>query len=262
MTDGRRQLKQFKRAGHFKVWPFLTTAEYKTALFLLVGFCTGCVAPRAPETPDAQLADSLRASDTAAVLALAAEFGIPNPAGIRYRFLNPSGQLVGCPVLTVESPVTVDGNRHSWVELVVRRKGRDTGGHRCQVPDPSGATVKHLERWVASSAERTEQTLWRVYDGDWHADITLGTNVSYDSATLIVQAVRRRTLVNRIPAVLRRLFGDTLPVVGAGDIQVITKDRREAHVYQVRTGQWRGSVLYVSIVAGQVLVHNVGSWIS
>jgi hypothetical protein len=233
-----------------------------TRVFPLVAFCLGCVSPRASEMPPAHLADSLRASDTVAVLALAAEFGIPNPAGIRYRFMYPSGQLVGCPVLTVESPVTVDGNRRSWVELVVRRKGRDTGGHRCQVPDPSEATVKHEARWVASSAERTDQTLWRVHDGDWQADITLGTNVSYDSATLIVQAVRRRTLVNQIPAVLRRLFGDTLPVVDASDIRAITRSHRETHVYEVRTGQMHGYVLSVSIVAGQVLVHNIGSWIS
>lgn len=238
------------------------TRRTVTRVLLLVGFCMGCVAPRAPDLSDAQWADSLRASDTAAVLALAAEFGIPNPAGIGHRFLYPSGQLVGCPVLTVESPVTVDGNRRSWVELTVRRRGRDTGGHRCQLPDPSEATVKHHERWVASSAERSEQTLWRVHDGDWHADITLGTNVSYDSATLIVQAVRRRILVNQISAVLRRLLGDTLPLVDAGDIRAITKNRREAHVYEVRTGEWSGRVLYVSIVAGQVLVHNVGSWIS
>jgi hypothetical protein len=233
-----------------------------TRLFPLVAFCLACASPRASEMPAAHLADSLRASDTAAVLAVAAEFGIPNPAGIRYRFMYPSGQLVGCPVLTVESPVTVDGNRRSWVELVVRRKGRDTVGHRCQVPDASEGTVKHEAGWVASSAERTDQTLWRVHDGDWQADITLGTNVSYDSATLIVQAVRRRTLVNQIPTVLRRLFGDTLPVVDASDIRAITRSHREPHVYEVRTGQMHGYVLSVSIVAGQVLVHNIGSWIS
>ena len=204
----------------------------------------------------AQRADSLGASDTAAVLALGAQFGIPIPARMGRAF----GWLVGCPVITLESPVTVDGNRRSWVELQVRRRGRDTGGHRCQVYAPSGATIKHHDRWVASSAERIERTLWRVHDGDWHTDIALGTDVSYDSATLIVQAVRRRTLVNQIPAVLRPFLGDTLPVVDAGDIRVIERNPRELQVYDVKTGQRSGYVFHVSIVAGQVLVHNIGSW--
>ena len=229
-----------------------------TRLLLLAGLCVGCVPPGAGAGPAAQVADSLKASDTAAVLAVAAQFGIPTPA----RFGHPFMQVVGCPVITLESPVTVDGNRRSWVELLVRRKGRDTGGHRCQLYAPSGARVIHHDRWVASSEERTEQSVWRVHDGDWHTDIALGTDVSYDSATLIVQAVRRQTLVNQIPALLRRLLGDTLPVIDAGDIGGIERSRREAHVYEVRTGQAHGYVLYVSILAGRVLVHNIGSWIS
>src|SRR5882762_5765028 len=184
-----------------------------------------------------------------------AAFGIPNAARIEGRF----PQYVGCPVVILESPVTIDGNRRSWLELTVRRTGRDTGGHHCEVYATSDDTVKHAGRWVASSAERIEQTVWRVTDGDWHVDVTLGTGVSYDSAALIVQAVRHRTLVNQIPAVLRRMFGDTLPVVDASDIQTIAKSRRSPG-YEVTTGHAGGLVLYVSFDAGQVLVHNIGSW--
>jgi len=226
-------------------------------LLLLVGFCVSCVPSGAPELPAPASANSLGASDTAAVLAVAAQFGIPSPAHIGH----PLSQYVGCPVVILESSVTVDGNRRSWVELWVRRKGRDTGGHRCQVSAPSGGRVEHRDRWVASSEERTERTVWRVHDGDWHVDIALGTDVSYDTATLIVQAVRRHTLVNEIPALLRRFMGDTLPVVDAGDIRAIEKSR-ESHVYKVKTGEVWGYVLDVSIDAGRVLVHNVGSWIS
>jgi len=224
---------------------------------LLVGLCLGCVASRAPEMAAAELADVLGASDTAAVLAVAAQFGIPSPA----RFGRPFSQYVGCPVVILESSVTVDGNKRSWVELWVRRKGRDTGGHRCEVYAPAGATVRRHDRWVASSEERTERTVWRVQDGDWHVDVALGTGVSFDSAALIVQAVRRQTLVNEIPAVVRRLMGDTLPVVDAGDIRTIEKSR-ESQVYKVKTGEMAGYVLSVSIDAGRVLVHNVSSWIS
>jgi len=66
---------------------------------------------------------------------------------------------VGCPVVILESPVTIDGNRRSWVELTVRRTGRDTGGHHCEVYATSDDTVEHAGRWVASSAERIEQTV-------------------------------------------------------------------------------------------------------
>ena len=226
-----------------------------TRFLLLAGLCLGCVPSRGPDIAPAELARSLEASDTASVLALGAQFGIPNPARIADRF----PQYVGCPVVILESPVTIDGNRRSWVELRVRRKGRDTGGHRCEVYATSDDTVKHEGRWVASSAERIEQAVWRVTDGDWHVDVTLGTGVSYDSAVLIVQAVRRRTLVNQIPAMLRRFYGDTLPVVDASDIRTIAKSRMSPG-YEVTTGQAWGLVLYLSIDAGQVLVQNVGSW--
>jgi hypothetical protein len=191
------------------------------------------------------------------VLALAAQFGIPHPVRMGHPFM----QLVGCPVITLVSSVTVDGDRRSWVELVVRRRGRDTGGHRCQASDASGATVKRLDRWEASSEERTDHTVWRVHDGDWHVDVAFDSDVFYDSATLIVRAVRRRTLVNQIPVAFRGVFRDTLPDVDASDIRSITKDHREPREYVVETGFVQRYVLYVSIVAGQVLVHSVATWI-
>jgi hypothetical protein len=165
-------------------------------------------------------------------------------------------------VLIVVSPITVDGNQRSWVELTVRRRGRDTGGHRCQAPDPSDGKVERRDRWVTSSAERSERSLWRVSDGDWHVDVWLGSNVSYDTATIIVRAIRRRTLVNQLPAMIGRRMGDTLPTVDAGDIGEIEQSRGETGVYEVRTGQRFGYVLDVSVVAGQVLVQNLRSWIS
>jgi hypothetical protein len=197
----------------------------------------------------------LRAADTAAVLALGRQFGIPQPARIDRVF----PELVGCPVVELGSPVSIEGKRHSWMELKVRRRGRDTGGHRCEVYAPSGSTVKRSDRWVASSEELIERSLWRVSDGDWHIDVALDAGVPYDSAVVLVLAVRRRTLVNRMPAGLRRFFGDTLPTIDASDIRTI---RRKQEVYEVITGERWGTVLLVSIVAGEVIVHNVGSWIS
>jgi len=55
------------------------------------------------------------------------------------------------------------------------------------------------------------------------------------------------------------LFGDTLPTIDASDIRTI---RRKQDVYEVITGERWGTVLFVSIVAGEVVVRNVGGWIS
>ena len=226
-----------------------------TRLLVLAGFCVACVSPQALPGPLAASADSLRAADSAAVLALGRQVGLPEPAGIERVF----PELVGCPVIRLASPVNIEGNRRSWMELQVRRKGRDTGGHRCNVYAPSGSTVKRFDRWVASSAELLERSLWRVSDGDWHIDVALDPGVPYDSAVVLVLAVRRRTLVNGMPAGLRRFFGDTLPTIDASDIRTI---RRKQDVYEVITGERWGTVLFVSIVAGEVIVRNVGSWIS
>jgi hypothetical protein len=226
-----------------------------TRLLLLAGFCVACVSPQARPGPLAASADSLRAADTAAVLVLGRQFGIPQPARIERVF----PALGGCPAVELGSPVNVEGNRRSWMELTVRRRGRDTGGHRCEVYAPSGSTVKRSDRWVASSEELIERSLWRVSDGDWNIDVTLDPGVPYDSAVVLVLAVRRRALVNGMPAGLRRLFGDTLPTIDASDIRTI---RRRQDVYQVITGERWGTVLSVSIVAGEVIVRNVGSWIS
>jgi hypothetical protein len=57
------------------------------------------------------------------------------------------------------------------------------------------------------------------------------------------------------------VFRDTLPDVDAGDIRSITKDHREPREYVVETGFVQSYVLYVSIVAGQVLVQSVATWI-
>jgi hypothetical protein len=47
----------------------------------------------------------------------------------------------------------------------------------------------------------------------------------------------------------------------ASDIQSITKNYREPREYVVKTGFVQKYALYVSIVAGQVLVHSVATWI-
>lgn len=199
--------------------------------------------------------DSLRSADTAAVLQVAAQFGLGHPVRLESHF----PYDIGCPVVRAVSPVTVYGDRHSWFELTVRRKGRDTGGHPCQLYETDGTKVRTSGRWIASPAELSEQVQWRMHDGDWYVDVALGTGVNYEDAKLIVHAVRQGTLVNRIPAALRRFYGDTLPVIKAGDIREISLSSDKAYTFEVSTGQMAGTVLYVSILGGQVLVQNIAN---
>ena len=227
-------------------------------LLLLAAGIAACRPPHPADLTAAEAADSLPPADTAAVLQLATQFGIQHPVQIT----NPFSHYVGCPYVIAVSPVTSDGDRRSRFELTVRRKGRDTGGHRCQMGDTDGAKVKRFGRWVASSTELSEKVRWRVHDGDWYVDVSLGDGVAFDTATVIIRAIRQRTLVNRIPKLFLGRTPDTLLVIDASDIRAIERSRDEANTFEVWTGERAGLVLDVSIVAGRVEVRNISSWIS
>ena len=227
--------------------------------FFAFALCTSaCVRNTVPQEVLDWRPDAFPAADSLAMRTVARQAGMLSP----YSFAPPFSYDVGCPKLRIVSDTIVEGNRRSWTELWVYRKGRDSGGHRCDIYREANDTLWQAEPWVASSTGRREESEWRIYDGPWHVDVALGTGVAYDSATFIVQAVRRQALVNQMPTPLRRLFGDTLPAVDASDIREIERNGDETRVYKVRTGIRWGYVLSVSIVAGQVRVHNVGKWIS
>jgi hypothetical protein len=118
---------------------------------------------------------------------------------------------------------------------------------------------------MASSSGRSAESQWRVQDGAWHLDVRLGAGVTYDDATAIVRAVRRRELDNRIPAALRRILNaDPLPTFDASEIRSIRMSGQpgDDETHEVILGGWAGQVLYVSVVGGKVRVHNIGSHIS
>jgi hypothetical protein len=228
-------------------------------LVLIIGACVHRHVPQ--YLPD----DLLPAADSLAVRSLAAQAGLHRPSSLELHCPLPMGRTVGCPVFRVSSDTTVEGARRSWTELLVYRTGRDASGRRCKVYRESGDTIWRLSSWMASSAGRSAESLWRVHDGAWHVDVRLDPDVTYDEASVIVRAVRRGELENAMPAVLRRLFRlDTLPAFDASDIRSVRGSARErgdaTHI--VVLGNWAGQVLYVSIVAGKVLLYNIGSHIS
>jgi hypothetical protein len=203
--------------------------------------------------------DTFPAADSLAVKTVAAQAGIRAP----YWLARPLSFVVGCPKLRVVSDTIVEGDRRFWTELWVYRAGRDTGGHRCPIHREARDTLWYAEHWLASSAGRAEESEWRIHDGPWHVDVRLDRGVTYEDATTIVRAVRHQTLVNRIPAVLRGSSGDTLPPLDADAIQSITTViARNEGTYKVTIGAWAGYVLYLSIVDGKVLLHNIGSHVS
>ena len=233
----------------------------------LVLCSTACAGNPAPQDiPDWRYV-GFPAADSLAIKTVASQAGIRAP----YSLAAPFMQVVGCPTLSVVSDTLVQGDRRSWTELSVYRTGRDTGGHRCAVYREDGDTLWQSQRWVASSAGREERSKWRIHDGSWYLDVSLGPGVAYQDASTIVQAVRHRELVDLRPAGLRRMpiwlrgtLRDTLPTLDADSILSITTARPGdggTHEVDIGTPAF-GYSLSVSVVDGKVRVHNIGSYIS
>ena len=228
-------------------------------LFCLALCASACLGNHVPQEVLDWSPDAFPAADSLAIKIVASQAGIRTP----YSLAPPFSFTRGCPKLRVVSDTVFDGDLHSWTELWVYRTGRDMGGHRCPIYREEGDTLWHAKPWVSSSTGRTDYSTWRIHDALWHVDVHLGRGVTYDEATTIVNAVRSHTLVNRLPRIFR-LIGDTLPAFDANAIlSITTSDDRNEGTHEVHIGTIAvGQVLYVSIVDGKVLVHNIGSYIS
>jgi len=235
-------------------------------IFFVLG-ATACAGNPAPQDILDWRYVGLPAADSLAIGTVASQAGIRAP----YSLAAPFVQIAGCPTVSVVSDTLVEGDRRSWTELSVYHTGRDTGGHPCAVHREDGDTLWRSQRWVASSAGREERSKWRIHDGSWYLDVSLGPDVAYQDATTIVHAVRHQELVDLRPAWLRRLpiwlrgtLRDTLPTLDADSILSITTARdRDGGTHEVDIGTPAfGYSLWVSVVDGKVLVHNVGSYIS
>ena len=69
-------------------------------------------------------------------------------------------------------------------------------------------------------------------DQGWYVDLRPGPNVSYDDVQLIVRAIRRGELVNRLPTSVGPLrFSGTLPDIDPNDITSIEKLKDSPRMY-------------------------------
>jgi hypothetical protein len=128
------------------------------------------------------------------IIDLAAALGIRTPIGVvddRSR----------CPVVRVRSQPVVEGNRVTTTDLRMRpRSGPD-----CR-PATSGPDIHTRGNWMAVKFDARDGNpaygnprrlvAWRLRDGDWHRDVSLGPDVTYEDAEAIVLAIRHRTLVD------------------------------------------------------------------
>ena len=220
------------------------------AATVLVG-CSVVAQVSQPAQVEWDNANDVGPADRAAILRLAHRLGIEQPRRVSFTAYVPSF----CEFVRVESVVTVEGNRRSWLELALRR--RDW---------PACWRVRRFSRrsdgqWRGSRAELSTEEEWRIADGDWFIDTRLGDRVAYDVAKRIVLAIRDNSLVNRLPSSVGLLKLDTtMPQIDASEIRSITVDKSNADMYEVRTGQRAGLVYSIRIRDETIELHGIGSW--
>jgi hypothetical protein len=216
---------------------------------VLIGFGVGALASQT-EQVQWDNAHDVGPADKEAILRLARRLGIAQPRIVSFTAYLPSF----CPFVRVESVVTMEGNKRTWLALALRR--RDWATCR-RVPRFS---TRSEGQWRGSHAELSTEEEWRIADGDWFIDIRLGDRVVYDDAKRIVLAIRNSSVVNRLPSSIGPLKLDTtMPQINASEIRSITVDTSK-DMYQVMTGRAAGVVYSIRIRDETVELHNVASW--
>ena len=128
------------------------------------------------------------AADKSAIEKLAKKMGI-DAARFSVVYVLPSiGQFV-----SVESRIVVEGRHRRWVEMSICRK--DWKPLHC-----STKSRQSVERWQASVRDLERREAWGIQDGDWHLDVPVEPGIPFSDVEQIVLAIRRRQLVNRLPA--------------------------------------------------------------
>jgi hypothetical protein len=196
-------------------------------------------------------ADGVGDADRTAILKLARRLGIESARRITFGNYLPSG----CAFVRVESAVTVDGNRRTWREVLLRRRDWPECRRVARFSRRSEG------RWIGSKTELSTEESWRVADGNWFVDMRLGPGVPYADAERIVLAIRHHVLVNRLPSSVGPLKLDTtMPAINANDIQSIVRSSSAPGRYEVRTGAASGTLLHVMVRDGQVELHGQSVW--
>lgn len=145
----------------------------------------------------------------------------------------------------------IDGHRRWWRELAVRRADWPA----CE--SVSRWSTRREGRWRASRSQLAVQESWRVEDGDWFVDVQLGDHVQYGDAERIVLAIRRETLVNRLPISNGPLTLNTaMPDLDANQVCSVVAGSEPGH-FDVRVSA--GQVLTVAVVGEAVELRHIGS---
>ena len=128
------------------------------------------------------------------VIDLAAQLGIRTPSRI-------VDNRSPCPLVSVSSQPVVEGNRVTTTVLAMRPYTAPD----CNLAT-SGPNIHRRGNWIAIQFDAPDgnpaygnprrSVAWRLRDGDWSRDVTLGPDVTYEEAQTIVLAIRRRTLVD------------------------------------------------------------------
>jgi hypothetical protein len=210
------------------------------------------------------------------ILALAADLGLRTPAKV-------VDDRSSCRLVSVSSLPVVEGNRVTTTGLSMWPRS----GTECSsaASDPSSY---RRGNWIArkfdgvngspSFSNPRRQVAWRVRDGDWHRDLTLGPDVTYEDAQTIVRAIRHRAWVDMRNAddIAKlgppRLDPDQIFAVARFQDESMKRlfPERYADVYEVMsathedfTGRGGGGwVLHVKIRNGRVELHRELAWTS
>ena len=155
----------------------------------------------------------------------------------------------------VESPRSVAGNRITWTSVAVSRADRFG---KPSDRDPDWRPIR-VGRWSARRIDVRQEERWRVDDGAWHVDIRLGEGVTYEAATRIVLAIRRKALVGRPSDAVAWDPAE----VNAASINAIEVAEPVEHGYKVTVPmvEGEGLELYVRFARSEVVLYAVRSWI-
>ena len=187
--------------------------------------------------------EDILASDREAIVKLARRIGL-EPERVSVVIALPGGDHI----LNVRSAILVEGKHRSWREVDVCRKDWT------QCNNAEGRALKRVGRWVASMAEVYRRETWRIEDGGWAKDVPVAPGVPFSDAERIVLAVRRKQLVNRVPAVAvgPLKLNRSLPDINPDDITYIKAFDSDSKAYEVTTGIGGGFTLRLRIVGSEV----------
>ncbi len=200
-----------------------------------------------------QVDNTVTEQDREDIISLTKKMGIEHPQKVTFDQFLPTG----CRFVRVESTVVQQGNRRNWLELNMRRRD----WRECTRPEP-GSSKKRMGRWVAVSSDLGKREEWRIKDGEWHVDVFLEQDVPYKDAELIILAIRRAELMNRLSESMGPIKLNTnMPQIDPSSVGSIKKNPSGVRDYELQTGRGAGLILHVRIIDGHVELLSYATWL-